>query len=51
MLHHNQSVRERVIAMVEEGNLTTAEAGIRYSIPERTARRWIERAVSANWEN
>jgi hypothetical protein len=29
MPHHNQSIRERVIALVEEGNLTAAEAGRR----------------------
>jgi transposase-like protein len=43
MPHHNQSVRERVIALVEEGTLTAAEAGRRYGVPDRTARRWIER--------
>jgi transposase-like protein len=43
MLHHNQSIRETVIALVEEGNLTTAEAGRRYGVPDRTARRWSER--------
>jgi transposase-like protein len=41
--HHNQSIRERVIALVEEGNLTAAEAGRRYGVPDRTPRRWIER--------
>jgi transposase-like protein len=43
MPHHNQSIRERVISLVEEGNLTAAEAGRRYGVPDRTARRWIER--------
>jgi transposase-like protein len=43
MSHHNQSIRERVIALVKEGNLTAAEAGRLYGVPERTARRWIER--------
>jgi transposase len=43
MSHHNQSIRERVIALVEEGNLTAAEAGIQYGVPDRTVRRWIER--------
>jgi transposase-like protein len=43
MPHHNQSIRERVIALVEEGNLTAAEAGRRYGVPDRTAKRWIER--------
>jgi hypothetical protein len=41
--HHNQSIRERVIAMVEEGNHTNVEAGKRYGVPDRTARRWIGR--------
>jgi transposase len=43
MPRHNQSIRERVIAMVEEGNLTAAEAGIRYGVSDRTARRLLER--------
>jgi transposase-like protein len=43
MPHHNQSFRERVIALVEEGNLSAAEAGRRYGVPDRTARRWFER--------
>jgi transposase-like protein len=43
MPHHYQSIRERVIALVEEGNLTAAEAGRRYGVPDRTARRWIKR--------
>jgi transposase-like protein len=43
MPHHNQSIQERVIALVEEGTLTAAEAGRRYGVPDRTARRWIER--------
>jgi hypothetical protein len=48
MSHHNQSIQERVIALVEEGNLTAAEAGRWYGIPDRTARRWIEQAVLGN---
>jgi hypothetical protein len=43
MPHHNPSIGERVIALVEEWNLTAAEAGRGYGVPERTARRWIER--------
>jgi transposase-like protein len=43
MPHHNQPIRERVIALVEEGNLTAAEAGRRYGVPDSTARRWSER--------
>jgi transposase-like protein len=42
MPHHNQSVRERVITLIEEGNITAAEAGRRYGVPDRTARRWID---------
>jgi transposase-like protein len=43
MPHHNQSIRQRVIALIEEGTLTAAEAGRRYGVPDRTARMWIER--------
>jgi transposase len=43
MPHHNQSIRERVITLVEEGNFTAAEAGRQYGVPDRTARWWIER--------
>jgi transposase-like protein len=43
MPHHNQSIRERVIALIKEWNLTAAEAGRRYGVPDRIARRWIER--------
>jgi transposase len=43
MPHQNQSIRERVIALVEEGNLTAAEARGRYGVPDRTAMRWIQR--------
>jgi transposase len=50
MPHHNESIRERVIALVEEGNLSAAEAGRRYGVPDRTARRWIER-YRGNWGN
>jgi transposase-like protein len=42
MPHHNRSIRERVIALVEEGKLTAAEAGRWYGIPDRTAKRWIK---------
>jgi transposase-like protein len=42
MPHHIQSIRERVIAQVQEGKLTAAEAGRRYGVHDRTARRWIE---------
>jgi hypothetical protein len=33
MPHHNHSIRERVIALLEEGKLTAAEAGRRYGVP------------------
>jgi transposase-like protein len=41
-MSHNQSIQERIIALVEEGNLTTAEAGRWYGVPDRTVRRWSE---------
>jgi hypothetical protein len=41
--HHNQFIQERVIAMVEEGNLPAAEAGRQYGFPDRTASELIER--------
>jgi hypothetical protein len=34
MPHHNQPIRKRVIALVKEGNLTAAEAGRRYGVPD-----------------
>jgi transposase len=43
MPHHNQSIRERITAVVEKGNITAAEAGRWYGVLERTVRRWIER--------
>jgi hypothetical protein len=43
MPHHNQSIRERVIALVEEGNIIAAEDGRRYDDPDRTAMKSIER--------
>jgi hypothetical protein len=43
MPQYNQSIPERVIALVEERNLTAAEAGRPYDVPNRTARRWTER--------
>jgi hypothetical protein len=43
MPHHNQSIREWVIALVEGVILTTAEAGKRCGVNDRTAMGWIER--------
>jgi transposase-like protein len=48
MPHHNKSVRERVIALAEEGNITAAEAGRRYGVADRTARRWNERYLETS---
>jgi hypothetical protein len=50
MPHHNQSIRKRAIAMVEEGNLTAAEAGRWYGIPDRTVRRLIKRRCQETGE-
>jgi hypothetical protein len=38
MAHHDRSVRERDIALVEEGGLSASSAGERYSVPGSTAR-------------
>jgi hypothetical protein len=43
MPHYNLSTRERVIALVEKGNLTAVEASRRYGVLDRNARRLFER--------
>jgi hypothetical protein len=40
-----------VIALVEEENLTAAESGRRYGVPDRTARRWIKWRYRETGEN
>ena len=42
MAQHGMSVKERVVALVEAGNLSASEAGRRYGIPKSTATRWIK---------
>jgi transposase len=45
--HHDRSVRERVIAFVEEGGLSYSAAGGRYGVPGSTARAWLLRYRTA----
>jgi len=42
MPQHGQSVKERVIALVENANLSASEAGYRLGVPASTARRWVQ---------
>jgi transposase len=44
MAHHDRTARERVIALVEEGGLST---GGRYGVPESTARAWLQKYRTA----
>jgi transposase len=43
MLQSDSSPQHASPQSVEEGNLIAAEAGRRYGVPDRNARRWIER--------
>jgi transposase-like protein len=47
MAHHDRSVRERVIALVEEGGLSGSAAGGRYGVPGPTARAWLQKYRTA----
>jgi transposase len=47
MAHHNRSVRERVIALVEESGLSASAAGGRYGFPGSTARAWLQKYRTA----
>ena len=40
MVHHERSIRERVIALVEKGASTAVE---KYGIPVSTAREWLRK--------
>jgi hypothetical protein len=42
MTHHDRPVRERVIALVEEGELSASTAGGRYGVPGSMARARIQ---------
>jgi hypothetical protein len=41
LAHHDRSIRERVIALVEKGGLSASTAGEMYGIPISTAREWL----------
>jgi transposase-like protein len=43
MVHHDRSIRERVIALAEEGELSASTAGELYSVPKSTARAWLQK--------
>jgi transposase len=43
MAHHNRSIRERVIALVEKGGLSAITAREQYGIPMSTAREWLRK--------
>jgi transposase len=47
MAHHDRSVRERVIALLEEGGLSASAAGGRYGVPGSTARAWLQKYRTA----
>jgi transposase len=47
MAHHDRSVRERVIAIVEEGGLSASAAGGQYGVQGSTARAWLQRYRTA----
>jgi transposase-like protein len=43
MAHHDRSIRERVIALAEEGGLSASTAGELYGVPKSTARAWLQK--------
>jgi transposase-like protein len=45
--HHDRSVRERDIALVEEGGLSASAAGGRYGVLGSTARSWLQKYRTA----
>jgi transposase-like protein len=47
MAHHDTSVRERVIALVEEGGWSASAAGGRYGVSGSTARAWLQKYQTA----
>jgi transposase-like protein len=49
MAHHDRSIRERVIALVEKGGLSASTAGEQYGIPKSTAREWL-RKYRRDWQ-
>jgi hypothetical protein len=43
MAHHDRSVRERVIALVEEGRLSASASGGWYGVPGSMAEAWLHK--------
>jgi hypothetical protein len=43
MAHHARSIRERVIALAEDGRLSASTEGEMCSVPKSTARVWLQK--------
>jgi transposase-like protein len=43
MAHHDRSIRERVLVLVEKGGLSASTAREQYGIPMSTAREWLRK--------
>jgi transposase len=43
MAHHNESIRVRVIAVIEEGGLSASAADGRYGVTGTAVRAWIQK--------
>jgi transposase len=43
MIHHERSIRERVIALAGKGGLSASTAGELYGVPMSTAREWLRK--------
>ena len=43
MAHHDMSIRERIIALAEEGGLSASTADEQYDLPKSTARAWLQK--------
>jgi transposase-like protein len=43
MAHHDRSIRERVIALVEKGGLSVSAAGEQYGIAKSAVREWVRK--------
>ena len=42
MVHHDKFIRERVIALAVEGELSASTAGELYGVQKSTARAWLQ---------
>jgi len=43
MAHYDRSIRERVIALAEEGGLSASTTGELYGVPKSTAKAWLQK--------